>query len=63
MPVIDIVLTLIVVGILLGLINRFVPMAGSIKSILNGVVVIAVVLWLLNVFGLFSSLRSFRVGL
>ena len=63
MPVIDIVLTLIVVGILLGLINRFIPMAGSIKSILNAVVVIAVVLWLLNAFGLFSSLRSFRVGL
>ena len=63
MPLIDIVLTLIVVGILLGLINRFIPMAGSIKSILNGVVVIAVVLWLLNAFGLFSSLRAFRVGL
>jgi len=63
MPLIDIVLTLIVVGILLGLINRFIPMAGSIKSILNAVVVIGVVLWLLNAFGLFSSLRSFRVGL
>jgi hypothetical protein len=37
-------------------------MAGSIKSILNGVVVIGVVLWLLNVFGLFSSLSAIRVG-
>ena len=63
MPLIDIVVTLIVVGILLGLINRFIPMAGSIKSILNTVVVIGVVLWLLNVLGVISSLRGFRVGL
>jgi hypothetical protein len=39
--------------VLLWLVNRFIPMQSSIKSILNGVVVIAVVLWLLNVFGLF----------
>jgi hypothetical protein len=37
-------------------------MAGSIKSILNAVVVIAVVLWLLNVFGVLGSLSSIRVG-
>ena len=54
MPLVQLVLVLIVVGVLLGLINRYIPMAGSIKSILNGVVVIAVVLWLLNVFGLMS---------
>ena len=44
-----------------GLINRFIPMAGSIKSILNAVVVIAVVLWLLSVFGLLSSLSKIHV--
>ena len=59
---VQLVLILIVVGVLLGLINRYIPMAGSIKSILNGVVVIVVVLWLLNVFGLFSSLSAIRVG-
>jgi hypothetical protein len=53
---------LIVIGVLLGLINRYIPMAGSIKSILNGVVVIGVVLWLLNVFGLISSLSAIHVG-
>jgi hypothetical protein len=37
-------------------------MAGSIKSILNAVVVICVVLWLLDVFGLFHSLSRIRVG-
>jgi hypothetical protein len=54
MPLIQVVLVLIVVGVLLWLINRFIPMAGSIKSILNVVVVIVVVLWLLNIFGIFN---------
>ena len=62
MPLLPILLTLIVVGVLLWLVNRFIPMAGSIKSILNAVVVIGVVLWLLNVFGLFHSLWRIRVG-
>jgi hypothetical protein len=62
MPLLQILLTLIVVGILLWLVNRFIPMAGSIKSILNAVVVIGVVLWLLNAFGLFHSLSRIRVG-
>lgn len=62
MPMIQVVETLIVVGVLLWLVNRFIPMAGSIKSILNTVVVIAVVLWLLNGFGLFPSLSRIRVG-
>jgi len=57
-----VVITLIVVGVLLWLINRFIPMAGSIKSILNAVVVIVVVLWLLNVFGVLSSVNRFHVG-
>jgi hypothetical protein len=62
MPLLQIILTLIVVGVLLWLVNRFIPMAGSIKSILNAVVVIFVVLWLLNVFGLFHSLARIHVG-
>ncbi len=62
MPLVQIVMVLIVVGVVLWLINRFIPMAGSIKSILNAVVVICVVLWLLDVFGLFHSLSRIRVG-
>jgi len=50
---IHIVITLVIVGFLLWLVNRFIPMQSSISSILNGVVVIAVVLWLLSVFGIF----------
>jgi hypothetical protein len=62
MPLINLVVILIVVGVLLWLVNRFIPMAGSIKSILNAVVVICVVLWLLNVFGVIHSLSHIRVG-
>lgn len=61
-PLLHVILTLIVIGILLWLINRFIPMQSTIKSILNAVVVIVVVLWLLQVFGLFSSLGTIRVG-
>ena len=62
MPLLQVVMVLIVVGVLLWLINRFIPMQGTIKSILNAVVIIVVVLWLLNVFGLFHSLSNIRVG-
>ena len=62
MPLIQLVMVLIVVGVLLWLVNRFIPMAGSIKSILNAVVVIVVVLWLLNVFGVFHSMTRMYVA-
>lgn len=62
MPLIQVLLVLIVVGVLLWLVNTYVPMAGSIKSILNAVVVIVVVIWLLNVFGLMESITRLRVG-
>jgi hypothetical protein len=62
MPLIQVLIVLIVVGVLLWLVNTYIPMQGAIKSILNGVVVIVVVIWLLNVFGLLSSLTNLRVG-
>lgn len=62
MPLLTVVLTLIVVGILLWLVNTFIPMAGSIKSILNAVVVIVVVIWLMNAFGVLHYVEHFRVG-
>ncbi len=61
MPLLQILVTLVVVGVLLWLIN-LIPMQGTIKSILNAIVVIVVVLWLLNIFGLFHSLSHIRVG-
>ena len=62
MPLLQILMVLVVVGVLLWLVNRFIPMQGTIKSILNAVVVIVVVLWLLNVFGLMHNLSKIRVG-
>ena len=62
MPLVTVVITLCVVGLLLWMVNRFIPMQGQIKGILNGVVVIVVVLWLLKIFGLFDYIYQFRVG-
>jgi hypothetical protein len=62
MPLVTVVIALAVVGLLLYLVNRFVPMQGQIKSILNGVVVIAVILWLLKVVGLFDNLQQYNIG-
>jgi len=61
-PLVHVLLVLVVVGILLWLVNRFIPMQSTIKSILNGIVVIAVVLWLLQIFGLLAGLSNIRVG-
>jgi hypothetical protein len=61
MPLLNIVIILIVVGVLLWLINTYIPMDRKIKNILNVVVVIAVVIWLLKVFGLFQSFAGIKV--
>ncbi len=53
-----VVLVLIVVGVLLWLANTYIPMDTKIKSILNAVVIIVVVIWLLSVFGLLDALKS-----
>ncbi len=55
MPLLTIVITLIVIGVLLWLVNSYIPMDGKIKSILNAVVVIATVLWLLYAFGVLNG--------
>ena len=61
MPLVNLVVALIVVGVLLYLINRYIPMASSIKTILNAVVVVAVVVWVLQVTGLWSGISTFKV--
>ena len=58
MPLLNVVLTLVVVGVVLWLINTYIPMQGTIKKILNIVVVIVVVLWLLYGFGIISNSGS-----
>lgn len=54
-PLITVIITLVVVGLILWLINRYIPMASSIKSILNVVVIIIVIVWLLKVFGIWGG--------
>jgi len=61
MPLLTILIVLIVVGVILWLVNTYIPMDRKIKNILNVVVVIVVVIWLLQAFGLLSSLKSLRV--
>lgn len=62
MPLVSVVIVLVVVGVLLWLVNRYVPMDGKIKSILNAVVVIVTVIWLLQVFGVLGSLNTINIG-
>lgn len=61
MSLISIILALIIVGILLWIINTYIPMAGSIKTILNIVVIIVVVLWLLEAFGIINTIGNIRL--
>jgi len=62
MSLLNIIIVLIVIGVLLWLVNTYIPMDGKIKNILNVVVVIAVVLWLLQAFGVLGSLGTVGVN-
>ncbi len=61
MPLIQLVIVLVVIGLILWGINSYIPMQSTIKSILNVVVVIGVIIWLLDVFGLIDNILSIRV--
>lgn len=62
MPLVQLVITLIVVGVLLWAMNTYIPMDAKIRNIINIVVVVAVVLWLLRIFGLLDYASGIRVG-
>jgi 1-acyl-sn-glycerol-3-phosphate acyltransferase len=61
MSLISVIVTLIVVGVLLWLVNTYIPMDGKIKKILNAVVVICVVVWLLFAFGVINHAGDISV--
>ena len=61
MPLLNIVVMLVVVGVALYLVNRFIPMASSIKTILNVFVVVVVCVWLLQATGLWAGVSSYRI--
>jgi hypothetical protein len=62
MPLVTLVIYLALAGVLLWLVNNYIPMDGRIKQIINIVVVVGVVVWLLRVFGVMGPLSSIRVG-
>jgi hypothetical protein len=62
MPLVNVVLILILVGVGLYLINRYIPMAGSINKILNIFVVVVVCVWLLQLSGLWTGVNGIRIG-
>lgn len=61
MSLISVVVVLVVVGVVLWLINTYIPMASSIKSILNVVVIIVVVIWLLQAFGVLGNINGINI--
>lgn len=61
MSLLSLVITLIIIGMGLYMINRYIPMASSIKTILNFVVVVVVCVWLLQLVGLWGSVGAVRL--
>ncbi len=61
MPLVNVLITLVVVGVLLWLVNTYIPMDRKIKNILNVVVIIAVIFWLLRAFGLLNELMDIKI--
>ena len=62
MPLIQLIIVLVVVGVILWLVNSYIPMQATMKKILNVVVIIAVVIWLLNAFGVIGSISGIHIG-
>ncbi len=61
MPLVEIVVVLVIVGVLLWLVNSYIPMAPAVKSLLNAVVVIALIIWILKLAGLWHYITQVKV--
>ncbi|WP_372948603.1 Thivi_2564 family membrane protein [Mariniphaga sp.] len=61
MPILTIIIVILVVGVILWLINSYIPMQRTVKGILNAVVIIILVVWLLKVFGVLDSLQNVQI--
>jgi len=62
MPIFTLILVLVIIGVIMWAINQYIPMSAGIKKILNIAVIIAVILWLLSVFGVLPNVANIRVG-
>jgi hypothetical protein len=58
---VNIVVILVVVGLVMWLINNYIPMAGAIKSLLNIVVFVVLLIWILQVFGLIGAIPGLKI--
>ena len=61
MSLISLIVLLIVVGVILYLVNTYIPLEATIKKIINIVVIVVVCLWLLSIFGILPDLNAIRV--
>jgi hypothetical protein len=61
MPILTIIIVIIGVGVILWLINSYIPMQRTIKGVLNAVVIIILVIWLLKIFGVLDSLQNVQI--
>jgi len=61
MPLINVVVILVVVGFMLWAMDRFIPMNATVKTIINAVVIIVLIVYLLRAFGVLGSLSSIRL--
>ena len=62
MPLLHLILILVVIGVILWVVNRYIPMQSTVKRILNVVVIICVIIWLLSVFGVIGNISTIHVG-
>lgn len=62
MSLVSLIIVLVILGVVMYLINSYVPMDNKIKSILNVAVVVFLILWLLQAFGLLDGIRQIRIG-
>jgi hypothetical protein len=61
MPLVNIVLIIVLVGLVMWLINTYIPMAAGIKSLLNIVVFVVVLIWVLRIFGLVTDIPGLHI--
>ena len=61
MSLISVVVLLVVIGVILWLVNTYIPMDGKIKQVLNVLVLIVVCIWLVQSFGILGDVNGIRI--
>jgi hypothetical protein len=61
MTLVNLIIILVVIGLVMWLINTYIPMAAGIKSLINIVVFVVVLIWVLRIFGLVTSIPGVHI--